>query len=65
MCSYGVASVSKFVRGITETSCDVISINQKKNNMYVLRYGYTPRETNENTHLDKEGFNYIDSPITL
>jgi hypothetical protein len=65
MCSYGSVSASKFVRGVTETSCDVISINQDKNNMYVLRYGYIPRETNEKTHLDKEGFNYIDSPITI
>ena len=65
MCSSGVVNAAKFTDGLTETSCDIISVNQSRNDMYVLRYGYYPRETHAGTHLDINGFNYVDEPISI
>lgn len=65
MCTYSVVNTPKYVGGLTETSCDIISIDQNKNEMYVVRYGFNPRRANESTKLDMNGFNYIDNPIEI
>lgn len=65
MCTYSVVGAAKFANGLTETSCDIISVNQNTNTMYVLRYGYYPREPHEGTHLDMNGFNYVDEQINV
>lgn len=70
MCVYEVVTAPKWESGLTQTSCDILSISTRKNHessnkAYMLRYGYMPSTISQSTHLDLNGYNYVDEPISI